>query len=373
MDADAALSAQHYNAPVLIVDADTHVDETEATWEHLCGADERFRPKVLDFAGAPSFVVDDARPHRLWQLDGKFRLRRWRDDKRTGTTKETRELIDVPARLRHMDELGVDVQVLYTTFFLTAITDRPEMELALTRAYNHWLAGRTAESKGRLRWVAVLPLLSIDKAVEELRFAVDHGACGVFKMGVECGGRAASDPYFYPVYEEAERLNVPICFHTSSGDPHRDVAASARANPNELQLNAISAFGSLVVNGVPDLFPKLRFGWIEASSSWVPYLMHDLEAKRARLTALQGFDFKKDLFREYRFYVTCDTMDDLPYILNYGVEDALMVGSDYSHADQSAELDAIRRIRTMGSEGRIPDRVAQKIVSDNPLKFYGLA
>ena len=358
---------------MLIVDADTHVDETESTWDHVPQEERRFKPVTLEFTDNPSFVVDDARPHRLWQIDGRFRLRRWRDDKRTGTTRETRELLDIDARLHDMDELGVDVQVLYPTFFLTATTDRPEVDVALCHGYNHWLADVTSKSKGRLRWVAVLPLLSIDKALEQLRFAVDHGACGVFKMGVECGGRAACDPYFFPIYEEASRLNVPICFHTALGDPDRDVAASARANPGELQLNAISAFTSLVVNGVPDQFPKLRFGWIEASASWIPYLMHDLEAKRARLTALQGFDFKRDLFREYRFYVTCDTMDDISYILNYGVEDALMVGSDYSHADQSAELDAIRRVQSMGTDGRLPERVAQKMVSDNPSRFYGLA
>jgi predicted TIM-barrel fold metal-dependent hydrolase len=356
---------------MLLVDADTHVDETEGTWEYMDPGDRRFKPSTLEFANAPHFVADDSRPHRLWHLDGKFRLRRWRDDQRTGTTRETRELIDVPARLADMDRLGVDVQVLYPTFFLTSITERPEMDLALCRSYNRWLAEVTAPAKGRLRWVAVLPLLTIDKAVEELRFAADHGACGVFKLGLECG-RASSDPYFFPVYAEAERLNQPICFHQGIGDPHREVAASARANPIEGQFNAIAAFSSLVVNHVPDQFTKLRFGWIEASASWIPFLMHDLEAKRARLTALNNFDFRRDLFRNSRFYVTCDTLDDLPYIMQYGVEDSLMVGSDYTHADQSAEADAIHRIQDMGKDGRLSPEVAQKIVSDNPARFYGL-
>ena len=90
------------------VDADAHVDETEATWEYLAGAEERFRPITLD-PGVPT-VPNDRRPHRLWLIDGQPRLRRWRDDERTGTVKATRELFDVDARLRHMDELRIDVQ-----------------------------------------------------------------------------------------------------------------------------------------------------------------------------------------------------------------------------------------------------------------------
>lgn len=356
----------------LIVDADTHLDEHEGTWDHMDAADERFRPLTMEPVGRPAFVAGDARPHRLWQIDGQFRLRRYRDDTRTGTTRETRELLDVGERLRHMDALGVDVQVIYPTLFLFALTSHPEVELALCRAYNRWLAAATAESNDRLRWVAVLPMLSIDKAVEELGFAVEHGACGVFKKGIEAGNRPASDPYFFPLYQEAERLNVPICFHTASGNPAvSDATVTSRTQSALGNLLAISAFTQLVMAGVPDRFPGLRFGWVEASASWIPYLIHDLEAKRKRLTSAR-FNLKSDLLRAYRFYVTCDTTDDLPYILRYGAEDSLIIGSDYGHADQSAEIDAVTILRKKGEAGEIPAAVAEKILSDNAVRFYGL-
>ena len=92
------------------VDVDAHVDESEATWEYLDESEKRFKPLTLDPGAAT--VPGDARPHRLWVIDGNIRLRRWRDDKRTGTVKATRELLDVDARIRHMDELRIDVQVL---------------------------------------------------------------------------------------------------------------------------------------------------------------------------------------------------------------------------------------------------------------------
>ena len=81
----------------------------------------------------------------------------------------------------------------------------------------------------------------------------------------------------------------------------------------------------------------------------MPYLVHDLEAKKKRMNSLD-FDFARDLFGQGRFYVTCDTMDDLSYILPYGVEDCLILGSDYGHQDQSAELEGLRWISTIHPE-----------------------
>jgi predicted TIM-barrel fold metal-dependent hydrolase len=194
----------------------------------------------------------------------------------------------------------------------------------------------------------------------------------VFKKGIEYGEYHAADPLFHPVYAEAARLNLPICIHTGSGDPrHTDANTGLANNAGVSNLTAIAAFTSLVLSGIPDRFPDLRFGWIEASASWLPYLIHDLEAKRKRLSALH-FDLKQDLLRSSRFYVTCDTLDDLPYILGFGAEDSLMVGSDYGHADQSAEFDAVNVIRAKGRAGAIDPATADKIVNHNPGRFYGI-
>jgi predicted metal-dependent TIM-barrel fold hydrolase len=65
-------------------------------------------------------------------------------------------------------------------------------------------------------------------------------------------------------------------------------------------------------------------------------------------------------------------MDDLPYILSYGAEDSLMVGSDYGHADQSAEIDAPKNILRMAEAGRISHAIAEKIVDSNARRFYAL-
>ena len=105
--------------------------------------------------------------NRYWVIDGHLRVRRVRDDERTGTVELVRELRDVSARLRQMDSLGVDIQVLYPSLFLSQVSGRPEVELALCKAYNRWMADKWQEGEGRLRWVAPLPLMTMSAALEE--------------------------------------------------------------------------------------------------------------------------------------------------------------------------------------------------------------
>ena len=49
-----------------------------------------------------------------------------------------------------------------------------------------------------------------------------------------------------------------------------------------------------------------------------------------------------------------------------------MIATDYSHADQSAEIQALDVIEQRGAKGEIPASVARKILDDNPRRFYGL-
>src|SRR5262245_22596644 len=62
------------------------------------------------------------------------------------------DLSNPSARLRYMDELGVDVAVLFPTFWLTFRIGNAIAEAAMARSYNRWLAERTADSRGRLLW-----------------------------------------------------------------------------------------------------------------------------------------------------------------------------------------------------------------------------
>jgi predicted TIM-barrel fold metal-dependent hydrolase len=327
-----------------------------------------WRPITVDPAAHGQVAVKgDVRPQRFWLVDGRTGLRRWREDERTGTTKETRELLDVGARLRHMDQMGVDVQVIYPTYLLGSPSPNPEVELAIYRSYNRWLADKTAESNGRLRWVVVPPMLTMDKAIEELRFGKEHGAVGVFKRAVDYG-KAISDPYFHPIYEEAQRLDMAICTHTG-GDGG---GAAGMARPQ------IGVFTDLVTRNVTKKFPTLRFGVIEAMASWISYVIADQRAKNAYSGSRKRYaenpmeDPEEDFMRANRFYVTCQTSEDIPYLVRTGCEDNLIVGTDYSHGDQASVIDALNYIEELGEEEEITTEQARKILVDNPRAFYGL-
>src|SRR6185312_7936073 len=135
----------------------------EDTWEHLEGAEQRFKPVSLP---------DENGRDERWVADGMSLRRPVRNYDRTGVSRETSQLLDVPARLRHLDELRIDYQILFpTTFIRSRFEGHEDLEVALTRSYNRWIAARTAESGGRLRWVAVLPFRSMGEAVKELYWA----------------------------------------------------------------------------------------------------------------------------------------------------------------------------------------------------------
>lgn len=338
------------------IDADAHVLETERTWDYLAPSERQFRPQLV-------YASDDqGSASEFWLIDGRLQPKSQNIGKET--PKAAREMEDVGARVKHMDELQVDLQVLYPTVFLRPTTNRPEVELALSRSYNRWLADIWKLGKGRLRWAAVLPLLSMDNALAEVRFAKENGACGVFIRGLE-GERRLTDPYFYPLYEEASRLDMPICVHSATGSFGLHDFFSRESGFCKFKLAVVGAFHSLVFEGLPEKFPKLRFGFIEVSAQWIPYAMHDL----ARRLERRGKSLRKNLLREYRLYVACQTDDDLSYILRYSGEDNIVIGSDYGHADTSSEIEALRKLK---DRAEFPPSVISKILDDNARALYSL-
>src|SRR5437660_12711619 len=106
-----------------IIDCDTHIDETEDTWEFLREYEQTFKPHTA----YPPNQDPNRPPTRYWMIDGHRQPRLHRDDKRHKTTVETRELLDPMARVRHMDELGTEVQAIYPALMLLGITEDAEL------------------------------------------------------------------------------------------------------------------------------------------------------------------------------------------------------------------------------------------------------
>ena len=105
-----------------------------------------------------------------------------------------------------------------------------------------------------------------------------------------------------PLWAEAERLGVPICFHPAPNNysdthfvnryPHRARArtiAGGLNNPVEL----MAAVASMTAGGVLERFPRLRVAFLEGNCSWLPWLLWRLDeywemAKSGETTKLAG-------------------------------------------------------------------------------------
>lgn len=347
------------------IDADAHVIETTQTFEFIDDAYKKLRPMVVEqVSGSAVESNDGGVQKRFWVIDG--RVQPMEGNIGSNTSEESREMRNVAARLAHMDELEIDVQVLYPTVFLRAWTQNERVEYALCRSYNRWLASIWKQAPDRLRWVVMPPLRSSwDKVRAELEFAKANGACGIFLRGLEIEMKL-SDVHFHPLWEMAEDLDLPVCFHSGNNsfavrEIFKDECGFSRS-----KLPVVGAFHSLLMEGVPAKFPKVRWGFVEVSAEWIPYTLNDLQIRFKR----RGKRFFKSPLAENNMWVACQVTDDLPYIIGKVGDDHLVVGTDYGHADTSAEIEALRILRDKGS---IPKSSADKILDANARKFYGLA
>ena len=80
------------------------------------------------------------------------------------------------ARVRDLDEEGIDIAVMFTTMGLrfAGVAD-PGLAGALCCAYNDWLADFCRAAPDRLVGVAAVPLQDVDAAIAEAQRAVDAG------------------------------------------------------------------------------------------------------------------------------------------------------------------------------------------------------
>jgi predicted TIM-barrel fold metal-dependent hydrolase len=219
--------------------------------------------------------------------------------------------------------------------------------------------------------------MDMGATIKELRWAKEHGAVGVLKKGDKEAGKYLADPYFHDLWKEAEALDLAICFHTGSGIFDRIPTREANFAVGRLQYPVLIAFQSLIQHRIPQQFPKLRFGFIEAGCGWLPYLLYNMARRLARPGEQRRdslhYELRQNILRDNNMFVTCQVDEDLGYITRVaGGEDNILVGSDYTHADQSMERDFQLLLRDRAKKGDITKPGLEKILYDNPKRLYAL-
>ena len=246
------------------------------------------------------------------------------------------------------------------------VADKAEAEIALCGSWNRWMADMWKQGKNRLRYSCVVPAMSVGEAVQQMRFAKENGAVAVSLRPFE-NDRHLVDPYFYPIYEEAIRLDLAIAVHIANGSP----ALMDQFKPRYDKMGGFAQFRvptvitclSVMMSEVPKTFPKLRWSFVEASAQWVPWVVKEA----TRRSGSKGFP--KLPFKDFNIYVTTETNDDFDFVLRYAGEDNVVIGTDYGHTDASSEVDAIDIFR---ANSEVTEPVKKKILDDNPRRLYGI-
>jgi predicted TIM-barrel fold metal-dependent hydrolase len=348
------------------IDSDAHVIETPQTWSYMRDDEQEFRPQIFVRDPSDGAPYRPNQRHEYWVVEGRLQSKGSNVGK--DVPPEARTMADVKKRLDHMDEVGIDVQVLFPSLFLRPLTINHDVEFALARSYNRWLAEIWSKSNNRLRWVALPPLLSlvdVGKVRDELEFCKANGACGIFMRGLECE-RLLTDRYFFPLYKLAEELDMPLTLHAGVNSFAIHDTLPATAALMIFKFPVIGAFNCLLEEEIPKRFPKARWAFIEASAQWIPYVMGEVKIRLNR----KGLRMTDTLLKDSNFYITTQRTDDLKWLLGEIGDDNLIIGTDYGHRDTATEVEALKRL---AQDGNIPANSAAKILRSNPATLYGIA
>lgn len=347
------------------IDADAHVIETPRTWSYIPAEEAEFKPQIFvrdENDGAP---LRSNQRNEYWKIGDHFHTK---TNVGADVPVEARDLISVDQRLAHMDQIGVDVQVMFPTLFLRPTTTEHDREFAIVRSYNRWLADAWKKSGHRLRWVALPPLYSLvdqGKVRAELEFCKANGACGIFMRGFECE-RFANHRYFFPLYAMAQELDLAVCFHAGNNSFANHNSFSRDHGMMIFKFPVMGAFLYLATDRIPQRFPGVRWAFIEASAQWVPYMLREV---RTRLEA-QGVAMSDAILEHNRYFVTTQRSDDTRRLIDEVGDDHFIIGTDYGHKDASVEIEALSRLEQSGG---ISATSARKIIADNPSRLYGIA
>jgi len=374
-----------------VIDADGHVLEPVEMFDEL---PEEFYPK----RPLPVFFPSDTERgifNGCWIIEGKtyptigsrggtiFPIPGTEALKKRDVSVASQTLSDVQARIADLDRIQIDVQVVFPTLFLVSCAEDVKFEAALFQAYNTYMGRVCGQSNGRVRWAAPVSFRDTEAGVQEMRRVHDLGAAGIFTMGM-VWDKTLCHPSFFPIYKEAESLDLPVCVHLGWSTPQ--VTA--------LFVNEIPFFSSAIVPvmwgfmhtmaaGLLSRFTKLRIGFLETGAAWVPYAMQQLRRNAVRLRSVPRRknvpalnldpEFYRDpgeWFSSGRAFINCEGDEDFDYLLKYIGEDSLMCSSDFPHTDASAEENYVNNWRQRTD---LPEGMKKKVLGENAARFFRLS
>jgi predicted TIM-barrel fold metal-dependent hydrolase len=338
-----------------IIDADGHVLERDRELR-------QFMP--------PEFrAVEGKREYPLFSWDG------WA---RGALSPRQREHPSVELWLRFLDATEIAMTVLYPNEGLNIGLQRDgDWAVALARAYNDWLHHDFLRASPRFKGVALLVPQEPNEAAKELERAVrELGMAAGMLPAVMSPMRGLGLPEFDPIYQTAERLDVPIAVHSGPavelGLEH--MKSFAGVYPLSHPFAQMQQLTSMMIHGVFERFPRLRVAYLEAGCGWVPYLADRLDESwehRIKRWPHPTNKLPSEIMRGGILYYSCEREEKtLATVAELIGAEQILWASDFPHERPWEEFSG--DIDTLINRKDLPESLSRKILCENPQRFYNL-
>jgi predicted TIM-barrel fold metal-dependent hydrolase len=200
---------------------------------------------------------------------------------------------DSAQRMRDLEADGVVGEVLfpntvppfYSTAFHVSPNARPEQYVrwqAGTRAHNRWLAEFCAQEPAARAGIGLIHLNDLDAAVADVEWIAKHGLRGGVLLPLPAPSDVHLEPLTSPKYDRLwaaiQDCGLVINQHSGQGVPDygKDPGADALW-VLEMTFFVQRGFCQLILGGVFERFPKLRFILTESGSVWAPPLLRRMD------------------------------------------------------------------------------------------------
>ena len=377
-----------------IYDADAHVMMSPRMWETLSNEYKFRRPRPVQFGDAddlggwstawlldgrldphpfgpgthasniPSMTMEEygAKPDRAGDFSGV--------PQPIGVV----DLSDPDARIRALDDMGIDVQFLFPSTSYAATSIDPGLEAALFRAYNRYVAAQCDQAPHQLKWAGLLPLREPRQSLDALSEMQKLGASAAVVFGT-AGEQMLSDSAFRPIWDEFARSNLPLCIHMGMSYPPFEKLCFSIQDANMIgkALPAQLAFVAIVGHGMLDRYPDLRVAFLEFGGEWIFYsvgrMKHYMEVNRKRMA--DPTMLPRNMIEEYvqsgRIFLGVESNDAmLPQELELLGDSQILYSSDFPHGEGRDEA----AIEIIGRND-ITTAQKQKILYENAARFFG--
>jgi predicted TIM-barrel fold metal-dependent hydrolase len=314
------------------ISSDSHVNEPPELFAERMPARLRARaPRTEIVDGTPCLIVEGLRPRRMPR--GREALE--------GEALERAQAggWDPKLRMRDQERDGIAAEVVYPTLSLQSSfsTPDPELQLALSRAYNEWATEVFAAYPKRFAVAAIVPMLDIDAAMREARRAKEIGLRCLF-LPAQVPSRPYNHPDYDPFWALVQELGLPLTFHAGTGHEPRIESGAGGAVINYLlgaQLDGAHVLLYFASSGVLDRFPGLQVVTVETGGSWLAWVMTQADEiyEKHHMWARPKLSLKPSELIRRQCHVTFQ--NDPVAVNNLGVtgHDVLMWGSDYPHPE----------------------------------------